>query len=92
MHRSPFAGEDFNRNLYNPYLDFLTLHCYPYNLGIPAAQANWVLDAEIGEIPISHPPEPESRATKAGPQTRAAGSEPTGEPGLNRDSGLRFKG
>jgi hypothetical protein len=25
------AGEDFNRMLYNPYFDFLTLHVYPYN-------------------------------------------------------------
>ena len=82
MGRSPVAGEDFNRNLYNPYLDFLTLHCYPYNLGIPAAQANWVLDAEIGGAPL-HFLNHESRTAKAGPQTWAAGSEPVGQPGLN---------
>ena len=39
------AGEDFNRMLYNPYFDFLTLHVYPYNWQVCAPQApcSWLL-------------------------------------------------
>ena len=37
-------GEDFNRNLYNSYLDFATIHVYPQSLGIPGAVFFWVDD------------------------------------------------
>lgn len=42
-------GEDFNRMLYNKYLDFATVHIYAYNLGIPATQFDWVNSAVLGD-------------------------------------------
>ena len=41
-------GEDFNRNLYNSYLDFATIHVYPQALGIPGSVFYWVNDNYIG--------------------------------------------
>jgi hypothetical protein len=41
-------GEDFNRNLYNPYLDFATIHVYPQALAIPGSVFYWVNDNYIG--------------------------------------------
>ena len=41
-------GEDFNRNLYNAYLDFATIHVYPQALAIPGSVFNWVNDNYIG--------------------------------------------
>ena len=41
-------GEDFNRNLYNSYLDFATIHVYPQNLGVPGPVFFWVDDNYIG--------------------------------------------
>ena len=41
-------GEDFNRNLYNSYLDFATIHVYPQSLGIPGTVFYWVNDHYIG--------------------------------------------
>lgn len=41
------AGEDFNRMLYNPYFDFLTLHVYPSNWQVPKP-GTWVNENYIG--------------------------------------------
>mmetsp|Transcript_2656 Transcript_2656/g.7895 ORF Transcript_2656/g.7895 Transcript_2656/m.7895 type:complete len:654 (-) Transcript_2656:3455-5416(-) len=46
---SGLKGEDFVRNSRNPYLDFISVHCYPFNLGIPSSQSFWVNDAVIGD-------------------------------------------
>lgn len=42
-------GEDFNRNAFNPYLDFLTLHVYPSNWQIPANDYIWLNQNVIGD-------------------------------------------
>ena len=46
-------GEDFNRNLYNPYLDFGTIHVYPQSLGVPGSVFDWVNDHYIGSRAVS---------------------------------------
>ena len=46
-------GEDFNRNLYNSYLDFATIHVYPQSLAIPGSVFDWVDDNYIGSRAVS---------------------------------------
>eukprot|EP00208_Stichococcus_sp_RCC1054_P002221 CAMPEP_0206134838 /NCGR_PEP_ID=MMETSP1473-20131121/243_1 /ASSEMBLY_ACC=CAM_ASM_001109 /TAXON_ID=1461547 /ORGANISM="Stichococcus sp, Strain RCC1054" /LENGTH=663 /DNA_ID=CAMNT_0053526467 /DNA_START=573 /DNA_END=2564 /DNA_ORIENTATION=+ len=42
-------GEDFNRNLYIPTIDFGTIHVYPSNFGVPNTSVGWVNDMYIGQ-------------------------------------------